>query len=128
MSIPTSFLPFFRTENESRMTDACVVKRKTGETFNDTTGEYTPTYTTIYTGACWVRPLAASEATFGQEQVGLRGYPVYIPYTVTTVQKGDLVDITSATDSFLTGKQFVVTNVSGDTYVTKRKLDCEDVV
>lgn len=128
MSIATDLLAFFRTEWASRFTDSCIIKRVTGEGFNETTGVTTPTYTTNYSGPCLVRPLSASEAAFGQELLQIRGYTVHIPYSETDQLPGDLVDITSATDPFLTGKQFVVKNPPGDTYVTNRGLICEEVV
>lgn len=127
MSIATDLLGFFRTEWADRLTDSCVVKRETGSSFSDVTGVSTPTYTTNYTGACLVRPLGPSEASFGQELLEVRGYTVFLPYSETDQLPGDLVDVTSTTDGFLTGKQFVVRNVNGDTYITNRALICEEV-
>ena len=128
MSIPTSTLAFFRTQWALRYTDSCVVKRRTGTVLNQTTGVNEPTYTTNYSGPCLVRPLSAAAVNAGQELVATRGYTVFIPYTEDDQLPEDLVDITSATDTFLTGKTIVVTNVEGDTYVTTRRLDCEEVV
>lgn len=128
MSIPTSTLAFFRTEWATRFTDSCIVKRRTGSTLNQTTGVNEPTYTTNYDGPCLVRPLSAAAEDAGQELVATRGYQVFIPYTEDDQLPEDLVDITSATDTFLTGKTIVVTNVHGDTYNTRRALICEEVV
>ena len=72
--------------------------------------------------------MSASEADFGQELAELRMYDVFIPYTEFDPLPGDLVDVTSATDSGLTGKQFTVRNIQFDTYVTRRHLVCEDIV
>lgn len=127
MSIPTSVLGFFRTQWADRFTDSCIVKRTTGTTLNQTTGQYEPTYTENYDGPCLVRPISPSDVVIGQEQVGVLGYNVFLPYTETDQEKGDLVDVTSATDARLTGKQFVVNGVDADTYITKRTLTCEDV-
>lgn len=132
MSIATDLLSFFRTEWADRLTDTCVVKRETGESFSDVTGVSTPTYTTNYSGPCLVRPVfgprEAGDELFGQELLQTRRYVVHVPYTEADQLPGDLVDITSVTDSFLTGKQFVVMNVPGDTLVTNRGLICEEVV
>lgn len=127
MSIATDTLAFFRTEWALRFTDSCVIKRQTGTTLNQTTGKYEPTYDTIYSGPCLVRPITASDVVIGQEQVGVLGYNTFLPYTEADEAKGDLVDVTSATDTRLTGKQFVVTSVDADTYITKRTLTCEDI-
>lgn len=127
MSIATDTLAFFRTEWALRFTDSCVVKRQTGTTLNQATGQYEPTYVENYDGPCLVRPISPSEAVIGQEQVGVLGYNVFLPYTETDQEKGDLVDVTSATDSRLSGKQVVVNGVDADTYITKRTLTCEDI-
>lgn len=121
----TDHLPFFRTQ--WTFPDACVVKRKTGVALNQTTGVNEPTYTTNYDGPCLVRPQSTSEVTAGQELLALHGYIVFIPYTEDDQEVEDLVDVTSATDTRLTGKQFVVKNIPLDTYVTVRRLICEDV-
>lgn len=128
MSIPTGTLAFFRTQWALRFTDTCVVKRFATNVLNQTTGVVEATYTNNYSGPCLVRPNSAAEAQAGQELVATRGYTVFLPYTEDDQLPEDLVDVTSATDTFLTGKQFVVTNVEGDTYVTVRRLICEEVV
>lgn len=129
MTTPVGTLAYFRARHNSRMTDSCVVKRETGPpTLNQTTGVYEPTYTNNYSGPCLVRPLTAADTQAGQELIATRGYLVQLPYTEDDQLPDDLVDITSATDTFLTGKQFVVRNIPGDTYVTRRDLFCEVVV
>ena len=128
MSVPTDTLSFFRTQWATRLVDTCVVKRITGNSFSDTTGVNTPTYTTQYSGDCLVRPLAPGSAEFGQELVETRGYTVFVPYDEEDPLPDDLVDITSTFDGFLDGKQFVVRNIAGDTYDTVRRLICQEVV
>lgn len=128
MSIATDLLPFFRTQWATRLTDTCVVKRFATNVLNQTTGVYEPTYANNYSGPCLVRPLSAAEVQVGQELVATHGYTVFLPSTEDDQLPEDIVDVTSATDTFLTGKSFVVTNVEGDTYNTVRRLICEEVV
>lgn len=128
MSEVSTLLPFWQARWLTRMVDSCVVKRVTSTSFNDTTGVRTPTYTTQYSGVCLVRPLSPGSVEFGQELVETRGYTVFVPYTEEDPLPDDLVDITSTSDGFLDGKQFVVRNVPGDTHVTVRRLLCEEVV
>lgn len=128
MSVASDSLAFFRTQWTERFVDTCTVKRLTGNSFNDSTGVYTPTYTTQYSGACLVRPLTPGEGQFGQELVDLRGYTVFVPHDEGDPLPDDLVDIVSTFDGFLNGKQFVVRNVAGDTYDTVRRLHCQEVV
>lgn len=122
-------LAMFRSYWATRYTDSCTIKRHVAGpgVLNQTTGEYAPTYTTNYSGPCLIRPIAPGEAAAGEELLAVHGYTVHIPYTENDQLPGDLVDVTSATDTYLTGRQFVVKNVDGDTYITDRKLICEDV-
>lgn len=128
MSIANDLASFFQGEWSNRMVDSCVVKRETSSTFSTTAGTYSPTYSTISSTACLIRPAGADDVQSGERQAELRMYLVFIPYTVTGVLPDDLVDVTSTNDSFLNGKQFVVRNVPGDTYNHVRKLTCEEVV
>lgn len=128
MSIPTSVLPFFRTQWATRFTDTCIIKRRTGMALNQSTGVNEPTYNTHYSGPCLVRPLSGSEVVAGQELVATHGLIVFIPYTEVGHLPEDLIDVTSTTAADLSGRQFVITNVELDTYDTVRKLTCEEVV
>lgn len=124
----TAAVAFFRTQRVSRYTDACVIKRFATNVLNQTTGVYEPTYSTIYTGSCLIRPAAPSLTQAGQELVATHGYDLSLPYTEILELPEDLVDITASTDAFLVGKQFVIVNMSGDTYITNRMIPCEEVV
>jgi len=126
MSLASDTLPFFRTQWATRFTDTCVVKEETGRTLNTTTGIYTPTYTTRYSGACLVRPASESDAAYGQQLVVVFDHVVMIPWDETAPAVNHLVDITSATDPKLTGKQMIVRGIPGDTYTTHRILLCQE--
>ena len=127
MSIATETVPLFQAHWADRFTDTCTIIRTTGQTLNTTTGAYSAgTPTTVYSGACLVRPQAASSAQFGGEQVELRGYNVFVPYTVEGVLPDDVVTVTSTTDGELDGKTLIVHNVQSDTYNTRRLLECEN--
>lgn len=128
MSVASSMASFFRDQWSDRFVDSCVVKRETGTSFNDTTGVYSPTYTTQFDGSCLVRPKFADDEQSGERQAELRMYSVFIPYDEEDPLPDDLVDVTSTSDGFLDGKQFVVRNISGDTYMHRRELVCEEVV
>ena len=126
MSVASEHVAFFRTAWASRFVDTCVIKRATGSTFNESTGQTEPTYTTQYTGVCLVRSRNQSDADFGAQLAEVRGYRVFIPYTETATEPGDLVDVTSTFDGRLDGNQLVVRNVRGDTYNTVRVVECEE--
>lgn len=120
-------LPFFRTYWATRFTDSCVVKEETGTAFSDVTGQYTPTYTTRYTGGCLVRPATKSDVTYGQQLVVTFDHVVFLPWDATGPDVNHLVDITSATDPKLTGKTMTINGIPKDTYVTERTLLCQDL-
>jgi hypothetical protein len=129
VTLPTEFATFFRTEWAKRFKDSCVVKRESSATFDATTsGTYSVTYSTQYSGVCLVRPKMQGDEQAGERQAEIRMYSVFVPYDETDPLPDDLVDITSTNDSFLNGKQFVVRNVYGDTYMHRRELVCEEVV
>jgi hypothetical protein len=115
-----------RTIWDTRFTDSCVIKEQTGRTLNTSTGVYTPTYTTRYSGPCLVRPAGSSDAVYGQQLVVVFDHVVMIPWDEDDPAVNHLVDITSATDPKLTGKQFTIRGIPGDTYTTHRILLCQD--
>ena len=133
MSIPTSVAPLFQTQWGLRMVDTCHIQREASTALNTTTGVETPTYSDIYGTAgvpakCLVRPSSASDVDAGEQQTELRNYYVYIPYTVTTVQPGDQVTVTSTNDGMLDGSTFTVRNIQTDTYDHRRQLVCEEAI
>lgn len=132
MSLATDTLAFFRTHWADRMVDTCTIVNRVKGAVNTTTGVYVPTDTTLYTGACLVRPQSASATQAGEELVEQRGYLVVIPWNTTAVVVDGLgieeviVKVDSTRDLLLDVKELVVRNVRTDSYNTARKLDCED--
>lgn len=126
MSIATDTVPLFRTQWSNRMVDTCTIVRRSPGALNTTTGVYTPTEATQYTGACLVRPQSPTSVSAGQELVEKRDYLIMVPYTVTAVAVDDIVKVDSTRDGVLDIKELVVRNVRTDSLNTVRKLDCED--
>ena len=118
-----------RAAAEALMVDACTITRRTGlGAINETTGQYTPTSSTIYTGACRVKPRDNADrvAQYGQEVVSFWPYVVSVPISVSTVDLDDVVTITaSALDSSLVGLSLRVREVLSGTHLTARRLSCE---
>lgn len=117
---------------ESLMVDACTITRggSGAPTFNSTTGTYTPPAgSTVYTGACRVKPSALSGNTTvqaGEREVSLWPFAVSVPVSVTDVDLNDLVTITASADASLVGRELRVRSVARGTFVTARRLDCEE--
>jgi hypothetical protein len=95
---------------------------------NETTGVLTPTYLSPhpYEGVCIWRPGLRVDEDAGEQQIEIRYGTLIVPYGTDDIEPDDLVDMTSTTDTDLDGKQLVVRNVTTDTYLTARKIFCED--
>lgn len=88
-----------RVRAESMMADTCLVRRQTGQQFNEATGDYEPTFATLYDGKCRVQDPAAVNR---QAEAG--GYP----WTVdTTILQLPVVSADYATDAD-TARQVVI--------------------
>jgi len=128
----TGALPLLQSEAESRMTDTCTIRRPGAPTFNSTTGAYTASSTTVYTGKCRVRTrslgfLRERAAESGEEQTVLWRYMVSVPVSVTDLTVLDEITIDTSTDPALVGVLMRVRVVSLVTDATARKMDCEEI-
>jgi hypothetical protein len=114
---------------ESLMTDACTVKRVTGRTFDESTGEHVDTLTTLYTGACRVQMRGAARLADAGDTLAVIGQVVVsVPITSVGYAVGDLVTITSATyDSTLVGTTYRVREPFAKSQATARRLVCEEL-
>lgn len=126
MSVASATVSLFRNLWADRFVDTCVVKEETGTSYNDTTKQDEPTYTTRYSGACLVRDVSARDVDLGEQQTEIRRYRVFVPYDTTGLAPKMLVDVTSTNDGDLNGLQLVVRSVGKDTYNTVRILECEE--
>lgn len=130
MSVPSSVVPFFRTQWATRLVDTCLIEEINNATrvWDDVNGVYTDNPVTIYSGACLVRPVSRPdvEQTFGQELVDIQGFKIFIPYDETGVKPDHRVTVTSTFDGRLNGMVLTVRLVNSDTYNTVRELSCEE--
>lgn len=112
---------------ESLMTDVCTITRTIGRTFDETTNTYTPTTTPVYSGKCRVKPAntVSRDVQAGEQQVSLWPFAVSIPVSVTT-ELDDDVTVTASADASLVGRTLRVRSVARGTYLTARRLDCEE--
>lgn len=114
---------------ERQMVDACTITRGGGApTFDATTGTYTAaTGSTVYTGKCRVKPqnLADRVAQAGERPVSLWPFSVSIPIAADA-DLDDVVTVTASADSTLVDRTFRVRSVARGTFITARRLDCEE--
>jgi hypothetical protein len=116
-----------RTAALKLMVDACIVKHITSTSTNPTSGVITPTYSTLYTGACRVQQSkqgASGQPTdVGEAALVLLRLEVQLPMSVVGLSEGDEITITSsALDPDLVGRVFVVRDLAHKTHLTARRV------
>jgi hypothetical protein len=109
------------------MDDTCIIRRRTGETTDDNTGEITPVWEEIYTGRCRVQHMDRTQASQEQDPGHDFQYHVrvelQIPVSVTDVEVDDEVTfLTAGHDPDLPGSVFIVRDLFSKTHPTSRRL------
>lgn len=109
------------------MTDTCVIENQTGSTFDDTTGEETPSWTTVYSGACKVQQSALSlrQPDVGPAEAHVGSMQIHLPHDTTGVEVGHRVTVTSENPP-LDGRQFRVVGLPAKTHQTALRIDVEE--
>ena len=104
-------LPGLRAEAESRMTDTCTISRPGPETFNETTGEYTSTMVSVFSGPCRVKhpTAAARDVDAGSQLLAISQLELHLPVSAVGVRADDAVSITgSVTRAEQVGRKFTI--------------------
>lgn len=109
------------------MVDTCTVERKTGSSFDETTGAVTGTWTTVYTGAChWKGGGSGSDTQHGEGEATLHRYEVRFPWdTSTEIRRSDRLTVTVCDDPWVLGRHFEVVDVTFAGTTTARKIMVE---
>jgi Family of unknown function (DUF6093) len=114
-----------RTFAEAGMVDACVIRRRTGESTGPG-GVITPTWSTLYTGRCRVQipdNAAGSGDTVGEAYLVVERRHIQLPMSVTGLAEGDRLTITSAGhDADLVGKVYALRDIPAKTDATARRV------
>lgn len=117
-----------RARLATQFDDTIVFTRVAGTpTFNTTTGQYDTTTTTVYDGACKIRPEArqGNDIEAGDTTVRRVDYRITLPAD-TPVKVGDEGTCTaSLRDVGLVGRRFRVTDVLADSWQVGRVAICE---
>lgn len=113
------------------MTDACTVRRQTGES-TDSGGVITPTMTDVYAGKCRMQLRTATGAGRGQDlgeaYVIVANLELQIPVAAPALLEGDQVTITAAvSDPQLVGKVYTVRDVVAKSELTARRATVLEV-
>jgi hypothetical protein len=124
-----SALPELRRHAESRMLDTCTVRRVAGDAVDDE-GRVTPTYVTLYAGACRVQTGEAQERNpeVAGSTATTQRYSVHIPVGAYQPEVGDVVTIATATlDPYLPGRTFRVVALLHKSQATAYRLGVEEL-
>lgn len=115
-----------RAAAERLMVDTCTITRPGVASLNETTGAVTRATTTVYTGACRVKPdPAPSESQSGEREVVVRRFIVSIPTSETGVEVDDIVTVTASDfDAALVDRTLTVGGIVTGSHVTARRLVC----
>lgn len=128
----SSVLARGRAAAAASMVDTCLIERQTGTTTNETTGVVTPTWSTVYTGACRVQERGGypRDVTTAPDQPQLAlPRELQLPVdTSTAVQAGDRCTITaSVNDAGLVGTKMWLRGRPAKTEATARRFTLEEI-
>lgn len=123
-----------RAYNEKLMTSECVITVEGEKTFNQSTGLYTPTFTTLYDGKCKIRIAAASAGISEREPLGqsiaVQESILFLPVVAETAEiPKDAMGIITVNDHDpdMVGHVFRVKKYSTQSSATQRRLIVEDI-
>lgn len=97
-------------ESPAYLPDLGTLSRPGEPTFDSGTGDYAPTSTQVWTGACLVETAqaAGSDAEIGEQRVGIQPFLVSVPLSVLDIRPGDLFKVTASRDGRLLTRTLVV--------------------
>lgn len=120
-----------RAAAERLMVDTVTITRTTSlGAINDTTGAYTPTSSTVYSGKARVKlnNVADLVVDAGGRGASVREYIVSVPLSSTVFAVDDTVTITaSALDPAQVGLVLHVLGITHGSQITARRLRCQEV-
>jgi hypothetical protein len=117
-----------RAAAEQLLRDTCTVTRSSGQpVLDEETGEVTQATTTVYTGACRIKPRSAREAEWGEREVALHQYVAVLPWDASPeIQHGDTLTVAASDDGWLEGRPLEVIAIGLAGTATARRLLVED--
>ena len=123
-----------RTAALQLMRDTCIIERRTAHSaLNTTTGQYTDTWTAVYSGACRIKSAAqrgvaaGRDVTTGESELTLHKYEIDLPWDATPeIHREDRVTVTASEDAWVIGRPLEVVDVGYTGTSTSRRLTVED--
>jgi hypothetical protein len=114
------------------MVDTCTIRRLASTSTDSETGVITPTYTTVYSGACKVQARQpqsnARPHDLGEAAILVAHLELHLPMTATGVASDDLVNITaSAHDPELLARSWHITSLAHKSFLSARRFSMTEV-
>lgn len=131
MTYLAAALSMGRQMAEAKMRDKCRITRSAGRVWDDASGQYTESETTVYDGPCSLLSpyrVPSSPDAAGQIQ-NVENLRLSLPVATSTgIHTGDTVDYYYAeSDPDLTGRTFTVSSVAQQSDATARRLPVKEV-
>lgn len=111
MTLFSGALNMGRSMAESRMTDTCTITRAGAKVLNESTGEYTSTTVSVFSGPCRVKhPTGvARDVDAGSQLLAVTQLELHLPVSAVGVRADDVVSITgSVTRTEQVGRKFTI--------------------
>lgn len=111
------------------MLDTCLIERLGERVWNNATGDYTRTTTTIYTGQCRVKgsPGGGSDIDFAEHPTTLHTYTVSLPWDAEAeIKREDRFQVTASDDPWLVGRAMEVVDIALTGTSTARRISVQD--
>lgn len=113
-----------RAAAELGMVDTCTIRRATGSTLDDFSGETVTTWTSLYAGKCRIQQgiAQAAEQDVGEDYRLQLRMVLQLPIAVTGLDVGDEVTVTASRDPDLIGRAFLIRDLFHKTDATARRV------
>lgn len=126
-----AYLPRFREQAESLMTDTCTISGGTEQDFNETTLEYETVETVVYDGPCRLKfaATAVQDVEAAGQTLIVQSATLSLPVaTSTAVKQNHIATMTnSVNDPGLIGVQFRIEGPHHQSFATARRFPVQEV-
>lgn len=118
-----------RRAAERLMGDTVTIRRQTGTTFDPSTGEETPTFTTVYTGQAKLQQRGLPRVTQADTETFeavVATTMLHLPAATTGIEVDDQVTVDTSDNPSLAGRMFVVVGLPAKTHQTALRIEVEE--
>lgn len=111
---------------QRHMVDTIAITRPGTSTFDEVTGAYTASTTSVYTGLGRILPPTLAQPVAGEAEVERHDALCWVPLNTPAVRRGDILSVSEAArDTQLTGRTYRVVAVDSHSFPARRVLMLE---